>query len=242
MWWSRVSTCALSLTFVLGALGCGSSGFDGQNNDDALTMSFIAFSGEGIDQQDSIGSTSAEVDVCPTICDFGEGGIFGDETFEAFTQTSANALFVNNGFADILLDQYTVSIPGSGIPPRTVHTAALLIGGRCSNSPTQHCSLDNDCSIAGILGTCNQTQTAVEILLFDFTDKQLIASGPKGDRMCPGVDMQGNPTPGNIIPQTLQTNVTFSGSDESGKRFTVKTGLVAGFFDANNCGSTGQNP
>ena len=29
MRWSRVSYCALSLTLVLGAVGCGSSGFDG---------------------------------------------------------------------------------------------------------------------------------------------------------------------------------------------------------------------
>lgn len=242
MWWSRVSTCVLSLTFVLGALGCGGSGFSGQNGDDALTMSFVGFTGVGITQQDSVGNTSADVDVCPTICDFGEGGIFGDETFEAFTQTRANALFVNLGFADILLDSYTVTIVGSGIPPRTVDTAALLIGGRCSNSPTRHCSLDNECSLLGVIGTCVQTQTPVEILLYTFTDKELISSGPHGDRMCPGVDREGNPTPGDIIPQTLQTTVTFSGSDESGKRFTVKTGLVAGFFDANNCGSTGQNP
>ena len=31
----------------------------------------------------------------------------------------------------------------------------------------------------------------------------------------------------------------FSGSDASGERFTIKTGLVGGFFDANNCSSSG---
>jgi hypothetical protein len=199
-------------------------------------MSFQGFTGDGIDQQDTVGNTSADVDVCPTICDFGEGGIFGDETFEAFTQTRANALFINNGTADILLDRYTVSIPGSGIPDRTVNVAALLLGGRCSNSPTTHCGLDSDC---GLAVNCDQTETSVEILLYDFIDKQLIV----GDGRCPGVDPEtGNPIPGNVVPQTLQTNVTFSGSDESGERFTVKAGLVAGFFDANNCGGTGTNP
>ncbi len=229
MWWSRVSSCALSLILVLGAVGCGSSGFDGQSGSDALTMSFLGFTGEGIDQQDAVGNTSADVDVCPTICDFGVDGIFGDEVFEIFTQTRANAVFVNNGTADILLDRYTVSIPGSDLPTRTVTTAALLPGGRCSNSPTTHCGLDNDC---GLLATCDQTVTAVEILLYDFVDKQLIV----GDQVCPSVDPRtGLPTPGTVIPQTLQTNVTFSGSDETGERFTVRAGIVAGFFDANNC-------
>ena len=44
MWWTRVSFCALSLTFVLGAVGCGSSGFRGQGSSDSLTMSFQGLS------------------------------------------------------------------------------------------------------------------------------------------------------------------------------------------------------
>lgn len=229
MRWSRVSFCALSLTLVLGAVGCGSSGFDGQEGTDALTMSFIQFNDDDIVQQDTVSGTAAQVDVCPTICDFGVDGIFGDEVFEQFTETFANAVFVNNGTADILLDTYTVSIPGSGLPPRTVSTAALLPGGRCASSPTTHCGLDNDCGFGDV---CDQTLAPVTILLFDFVDKTLIV----GDAVCPGVDpFTGLPTPGTVLPQTYQVNVTFSGSDETGERFTVKTGLVAGFFDANNC-------
>ena len=47
MWWSRVSSCALSLILVLGAVGCGSSGFDGQSGSDALTMSFLGLNCAG---------------------------------------------------------------------------------------------------------------------------------------------------------------------------------------------------
>ena len=234
MWWSRVSYCALSLTFVVAVVGCGSSGFEGQPGDDALTMSFIGFNGDGLTQEDTIGSTFAQVDVCPTICDFGVAGIFGDEVFESFTETVANAVFVNNGFADILLDRYSVTIQNSHIPVRTVQTATLLPGGRCSNSPTTHCSLDNDC---GITGQCEQVETPVQVSLFDFTMKELVI----GDAVCPGVDpATGLPTPGTVLPQTKQVNVSFSGTDETGKRFTVNTGLTASFFDANNC-STGSS-
>lgn len=233
MWWSRVSYCALSLIFVFGAFGCGGSGFSGQNGDDALTMSFIQFNDTDITQEDSVIGTAAQVDVCPTICDFGVDGIFGDEVFEAFTETFANAVFQNNGTADILLDSYTVSIVGAGIPPRTINTAALLPAGRCSNSPTTHCGLDNDCSIfGGMAGQCDQTQVPVGIVLVNFVEKELA----KGDGVCPGVDPNtGLPTPGTVVPQNFQINVTFSGSDETGERFTVRTGLNGSFFDANNC-------
>src|SRR5215475_11847499 len=230
MWWSRVSTCALSLTCVLGALGCGGSGFSGQGSSDSLTMSFQAFSGEGITQQDSVFNTSASVDVCQDICAI--GGALVDVQFEAFTETVANALFINNGFADILIDRYTVSIPGTGIPPRTVQTAVLLPGGRCVSEPTRHCGLDNDCRLND---TCDHVEVPVQVLLYDFTTKELI----RGDQRCPELDPENLVViPGNVTPQTAQTNVTFSGSDESGERFTVKTGLVGSFFDANNCGMT----
>jgi hypothetical protein len=229
MRWLRVSFCALSLTLVLGAVGCGSSGFDGAGGTDDLTMSFQGFTGEGIEQEDFVGNTSADVDVCPTICSF--TGFFEDVEFETFTSTRANAQFVNNGTADIRFDRYTVSIPGSGLPSRTVQTAVIIPGGRCDDSPTRHCGFDSDC---GPDGTCTHDEVAVEVLLFDFSDKVLII----GDAQCPQLALvDGLPVilPGTVIPQTYQTNVTFSGSDETGERFTVTAGLVADFFDANNC-------
>jgi hypothetical protein len=233
MWWLRVSYCALSLTFVLGAVGCGSSGFDGQVGSDALTMSFVGFTDDGITQQDTIGSTFAEVDVCPSICAI--GGLFVDIEFESFTETSANAIFVNNGTADILLDTYRVDIPGSGLPAREVDTAVLLPGGRCLNSPTFHCGFDTDC---GTQGLCFHEQVPVQVLLYDFIDKELL----RGDQRCPQLNLDDlTIIPGDVTPMRYQTNLTFSGSDETGERFTVKAGLAGTFFDANNCGDTGGN-
>jgi hypothetical protein len=228
--WSRVSFCVLSLTLVLGAVGCGSSGFNGQS-DSSLTMTFQGFTGEGLVQQDFVGNTSADVDVCQSICSI--GGDLVDVTFETFTSTRAFAQFVNNGTADIILDKYVVSIPGTAIPPRTVQTAAIIQAGRCSNSPTTHCGLDNQC---GFGNTCVQTVTDIEVLLYDFTTKELV----RGDQKCPRLDpIDLVVIPGDVTPITYQTNVTFYGSDESGNGFNFRTGLVADFFDANNCNTNG---
>ena len=234
MLWMSMVRCALILGAVMTLASCGSSGFDSDGGEDALTMQFLEFNDEDIEQQDIVVATAAQVDVCPTICEFGEGGIFGDEEYEEFTETFANAVFQNNGTADILLDTITVSTPQSGIPPRTTSVAVLIPSGRCSNSPTTRCGLDNQC---GVLGTCEQSQTPVGLQLYDFIFKELI----RGDAICPSVDpITGLPTQGTVVPQTFQTNVTFSGSDASGERFTVKSGLVASFFDANNCSDQGS--
>jgi hypothetical protein len=119
----------------------------------------------------------------------------------------------------------------------TTNTSVLLPGGRCSSLPTRHCGLDREC---GLAGPCEHVEVPVEILLYSFSFKAAVVASQEGG--CPGVDpLTGLPTPGNIVPLTLQTSVVFSGSDESGKRFTVTSGLVAGFFDANNCDNTGGN-
>jgi hypothetical protein len=194
-------------------------------------MTFQGFTGEGLGQQDFVGNTSADVDVCQSICAI--GGALVDVTFETFTSTRAFAQFINNGTADILLSKYVVSIPGSNIPSRTVQTAALIQGGRCSSLPTKHCGSDFDC---GVGATCDQTETSIEILLYDFTVKELI----RGDQRCPRLDpIDLVVVPGTVTPVTYQTNVTFYGSDETGESFTFKTGLVADFFDANNCQASG---
>jgi hypothetical protein len=219
---------SLALSTALALSSCGSSGFDSNGGSDQLTMQFLGYSGEGIDQQDIISATSAQVDVCQTICSFGEMGIIGDETFEQFTETVANAVFMNMGTSNILLDSYKVEIEDSGIPPLEGSIGVILPGGTCSNS-TRQCGLDSDC---GVLGNCEHVETPVSVLLFDFITKELV----RGDRKCPGVNpVDGEPTPGDVIPQTFQTTVTFSGSDASSKRFTVKAPLVGTFFDANNC-------
>src|SRR5215510_13637391 len=99
MRWSRVSYCALSLTLALGAVSCGGSGFAGRDTDE-LTLNFMGFTGVGIEQADLVGTTTADVDVCPTICDVGD--IFTDFETEEFTSTRAFAVFKNVGFADML--------------------------------------------------------------------------------------------------------------------------------------------
>jgi hypothetical protein len=232
MWWLRRSYCALSLTCVLALLGCGGSGFDGQS-EDALTLSFQGFDANNITQEDTVGTTSASVDVCQDICNIG-GDLFNIQ-LETFTETLANANFINNGTADILLDQYTVAIPSSGIPNRTVDSTVLIPGGRCGTLPNNHCGLDNDCPVGD---TCEHVAVPVTILLYTFGDKTLLV----GDQTCPTLDFSdpNNPVfvPGTVLPKTFQTNVTFSGSDETGKRFTVRTGLVGSFFDANNCNAS----
>lgn len=231
MRWSSIVKSICALSAAVAAASCGSSGFDSAGGQDSLTMQFLGFSGDGIEQQDLVGNTDADVDVCQSICNL-SGDLVNIE-FEMFTQTRANAVFMNMGASPILLDQYTVSIPGSGVPSRTTSVAVILPGGTCSNSPTRQCGLDSDCSG---LGTCEHVETPVEILLYDFVTKELV----RGDRRCPTIDYEnGTIIPGDVIPQTFQTNVTFSGSDASGNRFTVKGGLVAGFFDANNCQNSG---
>lgn len=226
MRWISIVRVSLALSTALVLSSCGSSGFDSNGGQDSLTMQFITFSGEGIDQQDLVGNTDADVDVCQSICNF-TGDLVNIE-FETFTQTRANAVFMNMGSSNILLDKYTVTIPGSGVPPRTASIAAILPGGTCSNS-TRQCGTDNDC---GLLGQCEHVETSVEILLYDFVTKELV----RGDHRCPSINFEtGTIDPGNVVPVTYQTDVKFSGSDASGQRFTVHAGLVAGFFDANNC-------
>ncbi len=227
MRWMSIVRYPLALSAVLALVSCGSSGFDSSGGQDSLTMQFLTFSGEGIDQQDLVGSTDADVDVCQSICNV-SGDLVNIE-FEQFTQTRANAIFMNMGASPILLDKYTISIPGSGVPNRSASIAAILPGGTCSNSPSTQCGSDRDC---GVIATCQHQETSVEVLLFDFVTKELV----RGDKRCPSINFEtGTIDPGNVVPQTFQTNVTFSGSDASGKRFTVHAGLVAGFFDANNC-------
>lgn len=231
MRWMSRTAMVMGCVALLALAGCGGSGFDGRGTDE-LTMQFLGFSGEGIDQQDLVGTTDADVDVCPSLCNV--GGDLVDIEFEEFTQTRANAIFMNMGASPILLDTITVAIPGSGLPTRTASVSVILPGGQCSNS-TRQCADDSDC---GLIGLCEREETPVEILLFDFVAKELV----RGDAECPAiVVVDGIPqvTPGTVVPQTYQTNVTFSGSDATGERFTVKAGMVAGFFDANNCEDSG---
>jgi hypothetical protein len=204
----------LMAALLLCAMGCGSSGIDGQG-DDGLTMALVGFTGLGIDQADFVSDTVAQVDVCQDLCESGEGG---DITFEPFTSTLVSAVFVNRGKADIVLDSYTVNVPNSGVPSATRNVSARLPGGRCQgNDPQEQCAVDLDC---GILGSCTHSETLVSILLYDFDFKTRSLQGE-----CPF----------DIETLTLDTELTFSGSDEVGKRRTVRAGYVGTFANFDNC-------
>jgi hypothetical protein len=202
----------LILGLVWVAMGCGSSGTDGLG-DDGLTMAFLRFTGDGFTQADFVGDTIAQVDLCQDLCSTGE-----DVTFEPFTSTFVSAVFVNRGKADIVLDSYRVFVPESGVPERISRITARLPGGRCTGAdPEEQCAIDSDC---GVLGACVHTETLVGILLYDFDFKQRVRQGE-----CPF----------DIASLTLDADVRFTGSDESGERFTINTNYVSTFDNFDNC-------
>jgi hypothetical protein len=192
-------------------VACGSSG-----GDDELTLAFQGFDGEEIEQADQVGATSADVDVCQSICFTGE-----EVEGEFFTQTLVNARFVNRGKVDIVLDEYTVSVPGSGVADQVRSISARIPGGRCADGQTQ-CAFDSDC-----LGAiCFHQETSIALLLFDFNFKSLVVDG-----QCPSFE---NPA-GSVISRTRDVFLTFRGKDEADKSRTVEAQYATTFTDFDNC-------
>jgi hypothetical protein len=158
----RWLSALMSGTMLLGVLwmGCGST--DG--NDDQLVFQFLYFDSTGITQADSVGETSANVDVVQGFCDVAQ------TIPEPFTDTLINAVFRNNEASDILLEQVVIDIPGGGIAPIVRNLTAVIPGGQCSNF-NQQCASDLDCQ--GVIGACLHMDTTIsDILLFDFEDKE----------------------------------------------------------------------
>jgi hypothetical protein len=203
-------------------VSCGSSGFDGPDGSDQLVLSFLGFDSEGIDQADFVGNTSADIDVCLGIC-----GDSGDLMAEPYTSARAVATFGNTGKSDILIDRYTVTIPGSGVPARTVSVNERVTGGRCPNGDS--CADDSEC---GIGTRCSREPSSFEVLLISLETKDLVKSGN-----CPMLNPDLTFTPGTVFPETMQVQVAFSGSDATGERFNVTAGLSATFADFDNCES-----
>jgi hypothetical protein len=220
---SLTKAWGLGVALLLACAGCGSDAGD------QLTLSFITFNDDGVTQADAIRSTSADVDVCMSICE----GLQA----EPFTQASINAVFVNRGKADILLDRFTLSIPGSGVPDVTRRITANVIGGRCTDDPERACGFDAECAEPGQvteIGACEHTETTVNVLLYDFELKSRILPG-----QCPQLVLQDDGTlvfiPGTIFPETFEAVLTFSGEDLTEERFTVSTNYVTTFADFDNC-------
>lgn len=206
----------LMLGLLCGVLGCGASGTDSQG-DDGLTMAFIGFSGENIEQADVVTDTVAQVDICQDLCS--SGGVDGDITVEPYTSTLVNAVFVNRGKADIVLESYTMFVEDSGVPEVTRNISARLIGGRCSGSdPEVQCGTNADC---GLIGSCIHTETPVGILLFDFDFKDRVLR----DGSCPF----------DVEPLTLDTILRFKGTDETGEGRTIRANYVATFTNFDSC-------
>ena len=161
---------------------------------------------------------------------------------EPYTVTRVGAIFVNQGKADITLENYTLSTfrdlnangvrdegePGSGVPDMTFSASTLIPGGRCEDNPEQKCALDSEC-----LGRCFRQETTVELLLYDFTFKDLVRDGE-----CPTFDLVGGTFDvGNIVSQTYQTSVTFRGRDDANNGYKITESYNSTFDNFDNCES-----
>jgi hypothetical protein len=222
--------CALVLSAVIAFAGCG----DDRGEDD-LVLAFQGFTGEIAEQADAVGQNTADVDVCQDICVTGEGEVEG----EPFTVTRVGAIFVNQGKADITLENYTLSVfrdlngngvrdegePGSGVPEMNFSASTLIPGGRCVGNPQQKCAFDSECT-----GGCLRQETIVELLLYDFTFKDLVKDGE-----CPFDPNTGTFTGGSIVSQTYDAIITFRGRDDSNERYQITRSYNSTFDNLDNC-------
>src|SRR5262249_20688461 len=99
-WLCKSMTAMALLTAIV--VGCGSTAHD------RLVFRFVRWDGEGITQEDSVGESSADVDVVQDCCTFNPDGSCA--TFEPITQTTINAIFSNEEASDIRLESYTVHV------------------------------------------------------------------------------------------------------------------------------------
>jgi hypothetical protein len=217
----RVNSLMASVT-MLAVLtgGCGSTG--GAGGDDALVLQFIHWDSIGLTQADSVGESSADVDVVQDLCPSGTGGV---PTAEPFTQTVINAVFQNNEGSDIQLQHYSTEIGDPRLSQSNITNgtlAANLIGGRCvSGAP---CVTDSDCQSA-LVGSCQHSQTTVTgIVLFDFVGKAFIYTV--------ALDHP------EVLGQATPLKVTFFGSDPN-RSFQIITRYLVTFGDFDNCPSSG---
>jgi hypothetical protein len=222
--------CALVLSAVIAFGGCGDD-----RGEDELVLSFQGFTGGVGEQEDAVGQNTADVDVCQDICVGGEGGIEG----EPFSETRVGAIFVNQGKADITLESYTLSVfrdlngngvrdegePGSGVPDTTYSLSTLIPGGRCVEDPQQKCAFDSECQ-----GSCLRQETMVEMLLYDFTFKDLVKDGE-----CPFDLSTGGFTGGSIVSQTYNAIITFRGRDDTDESYRITRAYNSTFANFDNC-------
>jgi len=198
------------------ASGCGST-----SNDDQLVMQFLQFDNTGLTQADSVGESSADIDVFQGICPGGTGGV---PTSEPYTQTVINAIFQNNEGSDIQLQGYMTQIADQRLSQSNIVNGALgttLPGGRCLGT-SQPCVTASDCALAGVSGgTCSHSQTTVSgIVLYDFVGKAVVATVS-----------QVHP---DVLGQAIPLKVTFFGSDPN-RSFQTAANYLVTFGDYDNC-------
>ena len=161
---------------MLAIAGCGGSGFDTTGGTDNLTMQFLGFTGEGIMQEDYVGNTSADVDICASICAIG-GDLVGHRVRVVHADARERDLHEHGHLAD---------------PARQVHRAdpRQRHPGRRPWSPRRCCPAAR--AATRRRGSAAATATAaarhlrarrdpVEILLYSFVTKELV----RGDKRCP---------------------------------------------------------
>lgn len=216
MWWLCRAVTAAALAAVV-ASGCGSTA-GGE-----LILRFLRWDNAGITQEDAVTESSAQVDSVQDCCKVNTDG--SCSSFEPFTPTLINAVFINEQGSDIKLEGYTVHFddPSSGVGDIPGSISANILGGRCSTEDIQ-CATDADCATAmtssssTTAATCNHTETTVSgIHLFDIATKVLV-----------------NPAIYNF--QTSVT-VTFFGSDAN-QSFQTVAHYVVEFGDIDNCTAT----
>ena len=201
----RVFWVATVVVMALALASCGST----SGNDDEQVLDTISFDGEGITQCDQFVGSNLQVDVQQDVC--------SDDTIETFTDTFANANVQNNQKLDITINKYTVVVEGASLGTLTYNLTDTVPGKRCTNQATLSCAADRDCVTLGGVGTCQPSQTAIALLLFDIATKI---------RLTP-----------DLVPfgRTLTVNITLFGTDVSGGDWQSTGSINAIFQDVDNC-------
>jgi len=193
----------LAVTWLtMAALWCGC----GSGAGDRLILQFVNFQDPANGQLDTIGQTSAQVDVVRDVCT--------DGSDEPFTETDAAAVFVNQGASDLVLQNIKVTIPNSGVPTYSINlgpAGPVISGGRCAGELGRSCGVDLDCVVNGMTSSCIHTESTIEFKLFDIEKKLL------------------------VTPGVYDVAITFSAQDASEENFNVTTRLRTTFTDFCHC-------
>ncbi len=214
MRWLRGTAIVISGLSLM-VWGCGSDSFGGT---DQGTLQLTRFASGAESQPDAVFATSAQIDVCQTLCMQQGGGGGGQQMIEPFTSTLVSAVVVNRGKSDVTVDSIHVTYPNSGLVDLNTAVAGgfAIPGGRCSNNPAQSCAANFEC-----LGApCVNSETEIPFTMLSLDRKALIA----GDSCDAGFE-----------PAIITSFVTVRGRDADGERFAVSGGMNLEVANFDNC-------